>query len=489
MGSYFGISTAGSTDTDQLINAFRKEKQPQLDKLTNKKQELEKARSFYSTFNSRINSLQTKLDEFDIDSVIKKFDTRKVTSSDDSVINASVNSDANIGNINVKVNQLARTDNLISDRISLDDNYGVKTGDYSFTISTGDKSAEISVTLNGEETNEEAMNKITAAINDNEELNVSASMIRDTSTTGRISIMSADTGQDNRISIEGSNKLLQPLGLNKNLDANSSSRRAMTATKAGYVTANVSDLNSQLTVNGINVQRNSNSIDDLISGTTLNLLKAQSDDELPVTLTTGIDTDAVIKAIKPMLDSYNSTLSHLSSNKDLRRNDPSISSLQSRIRSLSTQALTSENSSENRYLMEIGISVDSSGKLSFDDKDKLEEALKEDPQKVADLFVGSNGFVNKIKDTINGLSGTEGLIQSKRDSLTNQIEYNKKRTQDVQSRIDQEADNLRKEYSSYVETYLEAQNQYSLLSAMPTNSYGGSSGGNSYDSLLAQAYS
>jgi flagellar hook-associated protein 2 len=487
MGSYFGISTAGSTDTDQLVQAYRQTKQPQLDKLKDSKRELETARSFYNAFNSRITSLVSALDEFDIDSVIEKFDTRKITSSDSSVISATVNSQANIGNFNIQVNKIATGDNLISNRLTLEESYGISAGDYSFTVKSGEVSKEISVTLDGDETNEEAMNKIVSAINNDEELEISASMIKDTSTTGRISLIAQNSGEDYRIEISNDNGLLSPTGFDKNLVPNDKNRKTLTDTKAGYALSDSSELNSKLTINGINVERNSNSIDDLIAGTTINLIKAQESDSAPVTLTTEIDTDAVANAIKPILDNYNATLSHLGSNKDLRRNDPSISSLQSRIRSLPTQAITSENYSENRYLMEIGISVDSSGKLSLSDKEKLEDALKEDPAKVAELFTGENGFINKIKNSIEGLTGSEGLIQTRRDNLTTQINYNEKRTQDVQNRIDQEADNLRKEYSSYLETFLEAQGQYSLLSTMASNLYGGS--GSGYDSLLSQAYS
>lgn len=482
MGSYFGISTEGSTDIDQLVNAYRNTKQSQIDTLDSKKSELESARSFFTTFNSRISSLLNALDNFTTDDAADKFVTRKIASTNTSYVSASVNNTANIGSVNLNVNRLATSDTLISNRLNLEDNYGVSAGDYSFTLSSGDSTFDVSYSLDGTETNEEAMNKIVNAINNIEDINISASMIKDTSSTGRITLVSNNTGEDYAIEISSNDNGLSPTDLDSNFITNPPNRKTASDTKAGYAKADTSLLNSQVTVNGINVERNSNSIDDLITGTTINLKQAQETDSIPISLSTEIDTDQVANLISPLLTTYNAALTHLASDRDLKRSDSSVSTLHSRLRSLSTQAINVEGSSENRYLMEIGINVQSDGTLKITDKDKLQTLLEEDPQKVADLFIGENGFVNKVQTAIEGLYGSDGLIQSRRDALTRQIDSTENRTKEIEKRIDQEAENLRKQYTSYLETFYEAQSQYSLLSTM---SSGSSSG---YDSLLAQSY-
>lgn len=484
MGNYFGISTAGSTDVDQLVQAYTQTKQPQIDTMNQRKRELESTRTFFTTFNTRLSGLISAMDKFDTDDAADMFVTRKISSNDTSVVSASVNNDANIGNVNLNVMRLATSDTLISNRLNLEDDYGVQEGTYNLAISSGGETFDISFDLDGSETNQEAMNKIVNAINDTEDINVSASMIKDTSSTGRITLVSKETGEDNSIIVNGSNKL-KSLGIFENQVANGKNRTLSSGENAGYVTSDASELNSQVKINGITVERNSNSIDDLITGTTINLQKAQEENSIPVSLNTEIDANQVENLIKPLLNSYNATLSHLGSSKDIRRSDASVSTIQSRLRSISTQAITSDEDGSSRYLMEIGIKIGSNGKLSVSDEQKLQDMLKEDPQKVAELFIGSDGFISKIQTAIDGLYGSDGLIQSRRESLTSQIDYTEDRTEDIQKRIDQEAANLRKEYTSYLETFYEAQGQYSLLSTMSAGSSGGGSG---YDSLLAQSY-
>lgn len=110
--------------------------------------------------------------------------------------------------------------------------------------------------------------------------------------------------------------------------------------------------------------------------------------------------------------------------------------------------------------MDIGFKVGDDGTLMFSDDTKLKKALEERPTEVASLFTASDGFVSRINSAMYNLRGDKGLIDSRQNSITSQLDTNKTQTSRMQERIDSQANNLRKQYSSYLKTYYQAQGQY-----------------------------
>ena len=73
MGNYFGVSTAGSTDLDQLVEAFRQTQQSKVDQITQRTTDLENRRSFFNGLNTRLNALVSQLDKFTAEGASGKF--------------------------------------------------------------------------------------------------------------------------------------------------------------------------------------------------------------------------------------------------------------------------------------------------------------------------------------------------------------------------------------------------------------------------------
>ncbi len=161
-----------------------------------------------------------------------------------------------------------------------------------------------------------------------------------------------------------------------------------------------------------------------------------------------------------MLDAYNDILQYLDSNKSLLKDEPLIRNLASNLRVLSSQAVTSAQTGNPQYLYEIGIKANSSGILSFYDTTKLTDALKSDVQKVSDLFTTNDSFVAKINNAISLLKGDNGYITTKTTNVNNQIDQMQKRIAELETKIDIQAENYRKEYIRTLEIYLKAQQQY-----------------------------
>jgi flagellar hook-associated protein 2 len=461
-----GLSSGSESNTDLLISAFRRTKQPQIDALNKRKTDLENRQTFLNGFRTRLEDLQSKFTTFNDVSASTKFFASKTTSSDNSVLSTSTDTTAVAGTYSLKVNRLATNDVLVSSRKNKNAASTLAGTTQNFEILGRTYSAEFGV----DDTNETAFTKIAAAINGDTTSKIRASVVKDTSSTVRLSFTSKTTGTEENITFTDSEVLndlgITTAGLNPNTDA----RQVLNATNAGYQKANKSDLDASLTLDGIEVTRSTNTIADLITGVTLTLQKGQSLTDNPITLTTNKDAEGVAKnVIQPLLDSFNDTLRYLNNNTSQLRADPALQGFRSRLRGVISESVSSAGNNNPKYLTELGITIAADGTLSISDRKKLDDLLADNPQKVADLFTGNDGVASKLERVLNGFLGDTGLINSRTTDLRSQIVSVGTRTKDVQQRIDAQAESLRKEYENLQRNFLKAQSQFSALSAFTTS--------------------
>lgn len=476
-----GLLTTNSgsqSQLDLLVDSYKQTQQTRVQQVQARKTNLETKRNFFNTLNSKFNSLVSSIDKFKASTANANFEKLSVTSSQNTYLTATATQNSAIGTMTAKVDRLATKDVLISNRMSLTDAFGESAGTKTFDITSSEGTKTISVEFDGTETNEGAMKKIVAAINNTEDTGINAAFVKDSSTTGRISFTSTDTGAENRIQFTDA-EFLAKIGFdNTALQSNSTTRVLSNTSSAGYKTANYNNLDSQVVVNNISITRGTNTISDAIDGVTFNLLKAQETDDPEISLTTAVDTNSVKSFIEPLLKNFNEVLNYVTQNSTIRRSDSAVSNLQYQMRDISTSLLNpSAGSGDPKYLSDIGIKIDSNGTLTLSDTDKLEDALIENPGKVAELFTGTNGFVAKLNSAMEKFTGDDGLIKSRTTSLNSQIELASKRTQEINDRIDAQAEGLRKQYKSYLDSLYKAQSQSNLLSTFSYDSSG-------YNSLL-----
>ncbi len=461
-----GLSSGSESNTDLLISAFRRTKQPQIDALTKRKADLENRQTFLNGFRTRLEDLQSKFTGFKDVSANTKFFASKTTSSDISVLSASTDTTAVAGTYSLKVNRLATSDVLVSSRKNKNTVSTLAGTTQSFEIQGITYSAEFGI----DDTNEAAFAKIAAAINGDTTSKIRASVVKDTSSTVRLSFTSKTTGTEENITFIDSDVLndlgITTAGLNPNTDA----RQLLNATNAGYQKASKNELDASLTLDGIEVTRSSNTVADLITGVTLTLQKGQGIADNPITLTTNKDAEGVAKnVIQPLLDSFNDTLRYLNNNTSQLRADSALQGFRSRLRGVISESVSSAGNENPKYLTELGITIAADGTLSISDRKKLDDLLADNPQKVADLFTGNDGVASKLERVLNGFLGDTGLINARTTDLRSQIVSVGTRTKDVQQRIDAQAESLRKEYENLQRNFLKAQSQFSALSAFTTN--------------------
>ncbi len=147
-------------------------------------------------------------------------------------------------------------------------------------------------------------------------------------------------------------------------------------------------------VDGVSVTKTSNTINDVISGVTLNLLK--EDASTTITLNVTRDIDAIKKKIQDYVTKYNEVSSYINTqlSYDIKANkaggvlfgEGTISSVRSDLTSIITQSVWGVNS-QYSIMGLIGINLDNKGQLSINDT-TLTGYLRTNFNDVSALFAG-----------------------------------------------------------------------------------------------------
>lgn len=201
--------------------------------------------------------------------------------------------------------------------------------------------------------------------------------------------------------------------------------------------------NAKLTVNGIEIERNSNSFD--LEGINIQLMGESAD---PITLTTERDTDKIVNGLKDFVEAYNGLVDELNgyltedanyrkyapltdaqkkemsekeiekweekAKEGLLRNDSTIESMLGSLRTVMYEKVESAGMALYDIGIETSADYKANGKLELDE-DKLRTALSNNLESVQLLFTDKeNGVGNKIseilKENANVSSGSPGLL-------------------------------------------------------------------------------
>ncbi len=468
-----GLSGTGSTTPlEQLLEAYRKSRSKPIEELKSERAQLEQRSTFYSAFLSDMNALATKLAEFsDATASISKFQSKTTSVSDTSVVSASATSSASVGSYTLHVDRLATADFLVSDQKTAAAASGYTAGTKSFDVTVNGNTTTISVTFDGSETFEEAMQLIADAINADSNVGVTAAVIKDTPSTVRLTLTAKDTGQSNAITFSDPDNVLANLGLTTALFSDPANRTTFTASSGGYGVANTADLNAQFELNGITIVRESNTVEDALTGVTLTLKKAQDPTDPDVSLSVTVSAEGVKNNVQPLLDAYNKVLQSLQKNTDFVRNDFALRVLQSDLRVLASGEV---GTGTYKYLRDVGVTIQDDGTLTISDMEQFESALSTDPAAVAQLFAD---FAQAVDAKITAFVGNDGLLRSRKESITSEIDRVNKRIDELEERLNDELATVADQYTSMLNLYIQAQQQLQLLSTFSLGLTGLATGG------------
>ncbi|RDH84700.1 MAG: flagellar hook protein [endosymbiont of Galathealinum brachiosum] len=419
------ISAAGigsgldvSSILEQIVEA---ERAPTENRLNLKEATLQAELSAFGTIKGAVSSFQSSFGKLTSAAL---FNSSKVSVSDQDVLSASTSSIAKAGNFSVEVKSLAQSHTLASIAFdSLDEVIG--NGDLTFSFgttvydpgtdfATGDDTYT-SFTNNTERSSEtveiDSSNNTVSGVRDAinaADIGVTASIVDDGSGF-RLLITSDQQGLDNSIGItveEGG-------AAGDNIDTTGLSVLAFNGT-ATNVEQTQAASDAELTINGLTVFRETNTVTGAIPGITLNLKSADIGNPVQVSISDNNSNEAeknisnFVSSFNEMAEVFNSLTAYggEGGQNGVLLGDTTTRNLMQQIRRDLGGFV--DNAGSFNSLSSIGITTNRDGTLALD-SNKLNDALSEDFDSVAQLFYANgNSSDSEVIVTNSSLSTQEG---------------------------------------------------------------------------------
>ncbi|CNC12601.1 flagellar filament capping protein FliD [Yersinia intermedia] len=160
--------------------------------------------------------------------------------------------------------------------------------------------------------------------------------------------------------------------------------------------------------NDLKVESSSNTLDKVIDGVTIELIKVQKPGDPLLEVKVDVNPTETEGQIKKFVDAFNSVKSAVSSKE---RGDSLPAALKQSLNSLVSQSYG------GKTLGMIGVSFDRNGDLKLDSK-KLTEVLKNSPTMVTELLSGTDGLISKLDKALDPyLSTSTGSLKKRSEML------------------------------------------------------------------------
>lgn len=408
MGSTINFTGLTGFDTQAIVDALiNRERQP-LELIQQEQATIQQRINLFNGISSKLSSLESSISKLSTRSTV---DAKDAVSSNDDVITASATAFTPVGAYTIsEITQLATTHSEAFTAIADKAATFVSGTTFDFTVNSTNYSIDVSAL----DPSEQTLDGLASAINTEAGDDVSAVVINtgDADDPYKLVLQSKETGADSQIT-----------GISTDIQVTTSSGTAALATVPGE---QVLGKDASFVFNGITITRDSNTVDDLVEGLTLNL---QDETNSPVTITVSRDTSAIQADLEAFIEDYNSL------NQDIQAQfqvDPetgfagplsgdfTLRQIQSTLQSIIVSGVTDADG--NRYSIgSIGVDIDkTTGDLSLD-TDRFNDAINnEDKELFLDLLtdrgVASNTnvrFVTSTDETQTGeysltITGTDG---------------------------------------------------------------------------------
>lgn len=391
-----GSGVLTSDLVDKLVAAERKPTEQRLD--FNQKRS-EALISAYGKLRSAVTELRLPMRQLSSPDNLKAFSG---SSSNEGVAVTVDSNKASTGSYSVQVDSLARAQSLASGSFADKDSTSVGTG--SLTIKVGDEIKTLTI-----DSSNDTLQGLASEIND-AGIGVSAGVV-DTGDGFRLVVSSNETGTVNEVSITVNDDD------GNNTDAAGLSRFVFDETTTN-LTETVTAKDAVVQINGIQITRSNNTIDNAIEGLTFDLKEAGITSEVKVTQ----DLGKVANRVKAFVDKFNelqSTIKDLSGfnaetgQGSLLTGDSTIRNIQGQLRQVLTRVVPGLEDSSVRSLADVGITTNfETGGLEFDAA-KFKDQLAKNPDDVTALFAeqgrATDSQVEFVRSGTDTEPGTYGI--------------------------------------------------------------------------------
>ena len=430
----------------------------------NRVEEIKAQKTAWSDVKTRLNNFLNKIESLQKP---EAFQTKIVTSSNDKIATIKGTADALEGKYQLTVERLATATNQVGKKMeNTTDKFGT-SGE--LTLKTADLDAEgnpktFTINIDSDDNLKDVVNKINET---SKESGINA-VIMD----NRLVLTDSKTGNRD---FEVGGDMAEAIGL-------------------GAESTKTVGVDAEFTLNGIEMTRQSNNIDDVIDGITLELKETSTE---TVHLSLKNDTDKLKSSVKEFVSQYNSLMTFINesasvgdpSAKDNKTGalsgDSSLVRLQTELRNLIAPPHTLGSDVK---ATELGLSIsDRQGTLSFDEK-KFDEMLKKDPNALKDFFYKAeeikgetkpkeSGYTMQLKEIADKYlvdkTGEKGVIASKFDSYELAIKDLNKQITRFDEVLEQKKARYVDMFSRLDQAMMEAESQMSWLASQVASFNGG----------------
>jgi flagellar hook-associated protein 2 len=406
-----------------LVNAEKAPKTNQLDRL----EKTTVARiSAMGSLTSALNTFKTAVDSLNKASL---FESRTASSSSASTLKVTAASTAPAGNYSVQVKQLATSSKIALQSVAGGNAATFNSG--TLTISGGSSSFDVDITASNN-----TLAGMRDAINEaGKTSGVSATIISDDSGS-RLVLSSTKSGAGNDIQIvanednvtAGDNSLTSQ-AFSPTVDPGNADAFVPPSSTTGAGGVITKAQSSKISIDGLDLVRDTNRITDALEGVTLDLVTAQSATDLTdgktLSVTVGVDKGGVKTNLQKFVDAYNAligTTSQLTAVVPVDGGNPVTgpllgdSSIRSVLSSLRNEMVKMTGEGGVRALADLGITTEKDGKLKLDDT-KLTKALDGNFDQVAGYLAGDNGLMGRLSKSVGAYVGTTGVLKQRTDAL------------------------------------------------------------------------
>lgn len=426
MATITSLGVGSGLDLNGLLSQLTAAEQQKLTPITNQKTANNAKISAYGTLQSSLSSLQDAIQKLS-----DRTTYQALTSSlSGTGITSAVTSSAVPGSYQITVNSLAQANSLATAGVT-DKTTALGTGD--LTLSVGGKSTTITI-----DSTNNTLEGIRDAINaQNTGLTASIVNTGNASNPYVLSLTSNTTGTGSAIGVS----LANGTGTVANLFA------------TGALTETAQAKDASLTVNGIAITSQSNTVDGALQGVTLNLSLASVGQTQ--TLTVARDTASMKQAITNFVNAYNSldsTTDSLTSYDSSTQKagqllgDSTLNSIKNSLRNTMSANVSGGTFS---HLSDLGISLQLDGTLKID-ATKLDSAVSGDPTALSDFFAGTasgTGFASKMSSTLDNALGDSGSLTSAISGLQSANDRLDARSTQMQDSINATIDRYRTQFT------------------------------------------
>lgn len=440
------ITSAGigsGLDLESIIQAsVDAENRPKIQAFAAKEESLKVELSAIGEVKSAIASLEDVIEKLvDPDNFSKRTATLKQPDSGD-LISVTPTSDISVGEFDIAVTQMAQGSRAVTaDGVysSIDDVVSASGGTLSFSAGA-DNSFNLTVTAGM------TLGELRDAINSSEDnFGLTANIVNTGGAAGSKLVLTSDvSGDGNDLVITSDTSELDAI---ETYDADTNPTGGMT------IAADDKAQNAIITVDGLEVQSDTNTFKDAVQDMTIKALSLSSQDDSGVYDTAKLnieyDRDSINTMVDELISEYNNLVGNIKFQSRIGKplnGDSSIRSLSDQLVSTLSTSLTSAGPFES--IFDIGLGVDKDGYLEKSTLVRsLNDAMDSNFDEIGTAFAGDNGVATKLKELLENYNGSDGLIKQREEDLNGRIDDIEDDVLNHQYRMESFEQRLRKQYA------------------------------------------